>query len=61
MIRLENIVKRYRTRAGAHTVLNGVSVEVRKGDKLGVLGRNGAGKSTLIASSAARSSPTAVA
>src|SRR5947208_8008294 len=48
MIRLENIVKRYRTRAGAHTVLNGVSVEVRKGDKLGVLGRNGAGKSTLI-------------
>ena len=48
MIRLENIVKRYRTRAGSHIVLNGVSVEVRKGDKLGVLGRNGAGKSTLI-------------
>ena len=48
MIRLENIVKRYRTRQGMHTVLNGVSLEVRKGDKLGVLGRNGAGKSTLI-------------
>ncbi len=48
MIRLENIVKRYRTRRGMHTVLNGVSLEVRKGDKLGVLGRNGAGKSTLI-------------
>ena len=48
MIRLENIVKRYRTRVGTHTVLNGVSVEVRKGDKLGILGRNGAGKSTLI-------------
>ena len=48
MIRLENVVKRYRTRAGMHTVLKGVSMEVRKGDKLGVLGRNGAGKSTLI-------------
>lgn len=48
MIRLENIVKRYRTRQGPHTVLNGVTLEVRKGDKLGILGRNGAGKSTLI-------------
>lgn len=48
MIRLENVVKRYRTRGGTHTVLNGVSLQVRKGEKLGVLGRNGAGKSTLI-------------
>ncbi len=48
MIRLENVVKRYRTRAGMHTVLNGVSLEVRRGDKLGILGRNGVGKSTLI-------------
>lgn len=48
MIRLENVTKRYRTRAGVHTVLNGVSLEVSKGDKLGILGRNGAGKSTLM-------------
>ena len=48
MIRLENVVKRYRTRAGRHTVLNGVSLQVRRGEKLGILGRNGAGKSTLI-------------
>ena len=48
MIRLENVSKRYHTRAGVHTVLNGVSLDVRKGDKLGILGRNGAGKSTLV-------------
>jgi capsular polysaccharide transport system ATP-binding protein len=48
MMRLENIVKRYRTRGGTHTVLNRVSLQVRKGDKVGILGRNGAGKSTLI-------------
>ena len=48
MIRLENVTKRYHTRAGVHTVLNRVSLDVRKGDKLGILGRNGAGKSTLI-------------
>jgi capsular polysaccharide transport system ATP-binding protein len=48
MIRLERVVKRYTTRKGMHTVLNGINLDVAKGDKLGVLGRNGAGKSTLI-------------
>ena len=48
MIRLENVAKHYRTRAGAHTVLGGVNLQIRKGDKIGILGRNGAGKSTLI-------------
>lgn len=48
MIRLDRVVKRYRTRSGPHTVLNGVSLTVGKGEKLGILGRNGAGKSTLI-------------
>jgi capsular polysaccharide transport system ATP-binding protein len=31
-----------------HTVLNGVSLQINKGEKLGILGRNGSGKSTLI-------------
>ena len=48
MIRLDKVVKRYRTRVGEHTVLNGVNLEVNPGDKIGILGRNGAGKSTLI-------------
>jgi len=48
MIVLENITKRYNTRQGASTVLNGVSLQVKPGEKIGILGRNGSGKSTLI-------------
>lgn len=48
MIALHDIVKRYHTRQGPHTVLDGVNLQVRPGEKIGILGRNGAGKSTLI-------------
>ncbi len=40
----EDIVKRF----GAVTALEGVTVELRRGEILGILGDNGAGKSTLI-------------
>lgn len=48
MIRLEDVVKRYKTLSGLHTVLDHIDLDVRKGEKIGILGRNGAGKSTLI-------------
>ncbi len=48
MIRVENVVKYYRTRHGRRMVLDHVNLQVEKGAHVGILGRNGAGKSTLI-------------
>ncbi len=48
MIRVENVVKYYRTRQGRRTVLDHINLQVEPGAHVGILGRNGAGKSTLI-------------
>ena len=48
MIQINNLVKQYPTRQGPRTVLDNISLNIRAGEKLGILGRNGSGKSTLI-------------
>ncbi len=48
MIYVENVCKKYLNRKGWHTVLDDVSFSLRKGQKVGILGKNGAGKSTLV-------------
>jgi D-methionine transport system ATP-binding protein len=44
MLRLADVAKRF----GAVAAIDGVSLEVKRGEILGVIGRSGAGKSTLI-------------
>jgi capsular polysaccharide transport system ATP-binding protein len=47
-IRLRGVSKSYKTKAGWHSVLNGLNLDIEPEDRIGVLGRNGAGKSTLL-------------
>ena len=48
MITFTNVYKSYLTKAGLNPVLRNVNLQVRPGQRLGILGKNGAGKSTLV-------------
>jgi ABC-2 type transport system ATP-binding protein len=54
-LRIDGVVKRY----GGLTAVDGVSLELRRGECLGLLGPNGAGKTTLIRAVAGRVTPDA--
>ena len=45
---LSNITKQYDTRHGKVTVFRDINMSIRRGERVGILGRNGSGKSTLI-------------
>ena len=44
LVELSQVVKRY----GQHTVLDGVSLSVEKGEIIAIIGRSGSGKSTML-------------
>jgi putative ABC transport system ATP-binding protein len=48
LIRLRQVRKVYETAAGDFLALKDVSLEVRKGEFFGILGKSGAGKTTLL-------------
>jgi ABC transport system ATP-binding/permease protein len=55
LINVEGLGKAY----GAEALLDGVSLGVDAGDRIGVVGRNGSGKSTLVSVLAGRTAPDA--
>ena len=48
LIVIRDLKKIYTTSSGEVVALNGISLEIRKGEIYGIIGMSGAGKSTLI-------------
>ncbi|MDX1446759.1 ABC transporter ATP-binding protein [Lishizhenia sp.] len=48
MLRLENIIKKYRTSAVETLAVNGLSLEIQQGEFVAIMGASGCGKSTLL-------------
>ncbi|HSL42864.1 MAG TPA: ATP-binding cassette domain-containing protein, partial [Anaerolineales bacterium] len=48
LIELRNVVKTYNSRAGSVTALQGIDLQVHRGEFLIVTGKSGSGKTTLV-------------
>jgi ABC-2 type transport system ATP-binding protein len=47
-IQTENLVKQFKTKTGTVNAVNGVTLQVRRGETYGLIGPDGAGKTTMI-------------
>lgn len=47
-LKIENVTKIYPTKKGPFTVLDGINLDVQKGEFICVIGHSGCGKSTLL-------------
>ncbi len=56
-VSVQNLTKRYRTRAGEHTALDSVSIDIHPGEFVVLLGPSGCGKTTLLRSIAGLEQP----
>ncbi|MCA9929213.1 MAG: ATP-binding cassette domain-containing protein, partial [Anaerolineales bacterium] len=48
IFQLKDVTKIYNTGAGGFTALKGITLDVKKGEFLGIVGKSGAGKTTLL-------------
>ena len=48
ILEVRNLIKSYGTQKNTQTVLNGIDLDINKGEFVGVMGPSGAGKSTLL-------------
>jgi ABC-type lipoprotein export system ATPase subunit len=48
IIQLRDLVKVYETGAGGFTAINGINLDIHRGEFLGIIGKSGAGKTTLL-------------
>ena len=48
LIEIKNLRKVYQTPAGDFTAVNGINVEVQRGEFVAIIGKSGSGKSTFI-------------
>jgi ABC-type lipoprotein export system ATPase subunit len=48
IIQLRDVVKVYTTGAGGFTAIDGINLDIHRGEFLGIIGKSGAGKTTLL-------------
>ena len=48
IIKIVDMVKTFKSKTGIVTALNGINLDIKKGEIFGIIGLSGAGKSTLV-------------